>query len=119
MGSSEGAKNDVERGSPRELEICVVQSPRGFRLVGDLSSESAHLLAAALSVDGARDDVTLDLAGVAFVDTIGLHVIARAAAELDSGARIILLAPEPWLHKVLVLSGIDMFPNVDLLEPSS
>lgn len=111
--------DNVERVSPRELVICAVQSPPGFRLVGDLSSESAHLLSDALAADGAHDDVTLDLTGVAFVDTIGLHVIARAAAEVDRGSRIILFGAEPWLHKVLVLSGIDMFPNVELLEPPS
>jgi anti-anti-sigma regulatory factor len=68
-----------------------------------------------LAGGGARDDVTLDLNGVTFIDTIGLHAVARAAAELNGG-RIILHCAEPWLHKVLVLSGIDTFPNVDLQE---
>jgi anti-anti-sigma factor len=96
--------------------------PRGLCLVGDLSSENAHLLTAALAAlagdDGAPGSVTLDLTELSFVDTIGLHVIARAALELDGGGRIILDSAEPWLRKVLLLSGIDAMPNVELTERS-
>jgi anti-anti-sigma factor len=115
MQSSEGRDNQTAPGEARDLEIQAIEMPYGFRLVGDLSYESAHVLSAALAGSGAHEDVTLDLNGVTFVDTIGLHAIARAAAELN-GARITLHCTEPWLHKVLVLSGIDTFPNVELRE---
>jgi anti-anti-sigma factor len=105
---------------PRELTISRTETPRGLCLAGDLSSENAHLLTAALAAlaadDGAPGDLTLDLTDLSFVDTIGLHVIARAALELDGGGRIILDSAEPWLRKVLLLSGIDVMPNVELTE---
>jgi anti-anti-sigma factor len=97
------------------LGIYRTDAPSGWRLTGDLSSENAHQLAAALAPDGRpAGDLTLDLTGLTFVDTIGLHVIARVAAYLDGGGRVILSSPEPWLRKVLLLSGIDTFPNVEL-----
>ena len=109
-----------EGGSPRELRIDPTEAPRGWRLVGDLSSENAHLLAAALARDGRPPgDVTLDLTELRFIDTIGLHVIARVAADLDGGGRVILRVAEPWLRKVLLLSGIDAFSNVDIEDGSA
>ena len=65
---------------------------------------------------GRRGDMTLDLSELSFVDTIGLHVIARAAADLDGRGRLTLRWTDPWLHKVLLLSGIDAFSNVDMKE---
>ena len=101
------------------LAIFPTEAPRGLRLVGDLWSENAHLLTDALrAVDGAPGDITLDLADVSFLDTIGLHAIARAAAELDGHRRVVLASAEPWLRKLLLLSGIDSFPNVELRERS-
>jgi anti-anti-sigma regulatory factor len=120
VGGAGGSRDGVARGVPRELEIHPIEAPHGWRLVGDLSSENAHLLAAMLAHDGRPPgDVTLDLADLTFVDTIGLHVIARAAADLGGDGRLTLRWADPWLHKVLLLSGIDAFANVDMQEVSS
>jgi|tagenome__1003787_1003787.scaffolds.fasta_scaffold20805822_2 anti-anti-sigma factor len=120
MGGSAGSGEGRERTVPRELTISRTETPRGLCLAGDLSSENAHLLTAALAAlaagDEAPGDLTLNLTDLSFVDTIGLHVIAHAALELDGGGRIILDSAEPWLRKVLLLSGIDVMPNVELTE---
>jgi anti-anti-sigma regulatory factor len=119
VGGAGGSGDGFGRGVPRELEIHSIEAPQGWRLVGDLSSEHAHRLAAALAHDGRPPgDMTLDLVDLTFVDTIGLHVIARAAADLDGGGRLTLRWADPWLHKVLLLSGIDAFANVDVQEVS-
>jgi anti-anti-sigma regulatory factor len=119
VGGAGGSAGEFERGVPRELLIYPTEAPSGWRLVGDLSSENAHLLAAALAPDGRPPgDVTLDLTELSFVDTIGLHVIARAAADLDGGARLTLRWTDPWLRNVCLLSGIEAFPNVDMQEAS-
>jgi anti-anti-sigma factor len=115
---SGGSGEEFERPVPSELAISRTQMPLGLRLAGDLSSENAHLLVealAAFSSDGAApSELTLDLTDVTFVDTIGLHVIAHKATELDGNGRLVLASPGPWLRKVLLLSGIDAFPNVEL-----
>jgi len=118
-------ESDEEHGRrvPRELTIARTETPRGLSLTGDLSSENAHLLSAALASlaadGGAQGDLTLDLTDLTFVDTIGLHVIALAASDLDGRGRVMLGSAEPWLRKVLLLSGIDVLPNVELTERSS
>ena len=123
MDGSAGSGEGLERRVPRHLEISRIETPRGLRLVGDLSSENADLLTdalAALAADGgAHGDLALDLRGLSFVDTIGLHVIASAAVDLDGRGRVVLDAAEPWLRKVLLLSGIDALPNVELTDGSS
>jgi len=118
VGGAGGSGDEFER-EPHELGIRPTEAPRGWRLVGDLSSENAHLLADALAPDGRPSgDLTLDLTDLTFVDTIGLHVIARAAVDLDGAGRLILRWSDPWLRRVLLLSGIDAFPNIDLREGS-
>jgi anti-anti-sigma regulatory factor len=127
MDGSGGSDEKQRRPVPRELTIARTETPRGLCLAGDLSSENAYLLTAALAAlaaDGGAPgdltlDLTLDLTDLSFVDTIGLHVIARAAAELVGRGRVLLDSAEPWLRKVLLLSGIDALPNVELTGRSS
>ena len=123
MDGRGGLCEDSERRVPRELTIARTETPRGLCLAGDLSSENAHLLTAAVATlasdGGPQGDLTLDLTDLSFVDTIGLHVFARAADDLDGRGRVILHSAEPWLRKVLLLSGIDALPNVELTERSS
>ena len=123
VDASGGSDEGFERRVPRELAISQTATPRGLRLAGDLSSENAHLLTAAFAALASEDrppgDLTLDLTDLVFVDTIGLHVIARAAVDLVGRGRVILASAEPWLRKVLLLSGIDAMPNVELAERSA
>jgi len=122
LAGTGGSDGELERHVPRELVISRTETPRGLRLGGDLSSENAHQLSTALAAFAAdgdgHGDLTLELSDLSFVDTIGLHVIARTAHDLGGRGRVTLASAEPWLHKVLLLSGIDALPNVDLVGRS-
>jgi stage II sporulation protein AA (anti-sigma F factor antagonist) len=54
------------------------------RVVGDVDMDTASMLAAQLdrAVEGFPGDVTVDLAGVTFLDPTGLCVLLRARAAL-------------------------------------
>ena len=54
------------------------------RVVGEVDMETASVLAAQLgrAVDGFPGDVTVDLAGVTFLDSTGLCTLLRARAAL-------------------------------------
>src|SRR3954467_9659990 len=105
MSGAEGLGDELDRGEPGGLAIYAMSAPRGLRLVGDLFSENADQLATALDADhDALGDLTLDVSELKFIDTFGLHVIARAAAQLDTRARLIIHAPRAWLRRVFLLS---------------
>ena len=120
MGAPPEAGGGLEAPTPRELRIVETRAPRGLRLIGELSSENAETLMEALASDGeAGGDLTLDLEGVTFIDTMGLHVIAQAAMQRDGRGRLVLESASPWIRRVFVLAGIDAIPNVELRRGQS
>ena len=78
------------------------------------AAHADRLAAALASGTGAEGDLTLDLRDVTFLDTMGLHVIAEAAIQLGDNGTVILVAAQPWVQRVLLLSGVDAIPNVEL-----
>jgi anti-anti-sigma factor len=100
------------------LSIAATAAPHGLRLAGEVSNDDAERLASALAAaDGHRGDLTLDFAGVTFVDSSGIEVIAQAASERSGRGRIVIRATSPWIRKVLALTGVDALPNVRLDRP--
>ena len=63
-------------------------------------------------------DIVFDLADLTFVDSIGLHVIAHVAAQLGSRGQVTIERADPWLRKVLAISGIEALVNVEVTERS-
>lgn len=93
------------------LQIDKVRDDGG-RLVlvarGEVDLMSSPLLANA--IDHARrrgHALVLDLAGVTFLDSTGLHAIIKAAREADREGWTLLLRPELHedVHKLMMLSG--------------
>jgi anti-sigma B factor antagonist len=51
--------------------------------------------------------LVVDLAGLKFMDTQGVKLIARARQGLPAGRDLIIRGPNPSVHRVLTLTGID------------
>ena len=78
-------------------------------VVGDVDMDTARALATQLdrAVEGFAGDVTVDLAGVTFLDSTGLHVLLRARAALISLDRGLLLAgPSRAATRIFELAGL-------------
>ena len=106
--------------APRKLSIHPTTRPRGLRLVGDLSRGHTSQLAAVLAGEAEpTGDLTLDLSAVSFIDSAGVQAIASAAEERFGRGRLVLASADPWVHKVLLLAGVDKLPNIHLKEPST
>ncbi len=57
------------------------------------------------------DQITLDLSGLKFMDSSGVHLIARVAARCQmSATRLRLLPGPPHIRRVLTLAGADTLP---------
>ena len=95
-----------------EFELVVRNSPSQVTVVvvGDVdSSTSARLrdLLTDLIDDGARQ-ITLDVGGLAFIDSSGLGVIVGAMRKVRlHGGDLELAAVNPNTTKVLEITGLD------------
>jgi anti-anti-sigma factor len=101
---------------PPDFRAIPTTSPRGFRLEGefDLSNASslAELLEASVEAGG---DITLDLAGVAFMDSTAIQVLLRAGKAIEGTGRVILYRPGSLVSNVLKLIKADRLPGIDVV----
>jgi anti-sigma B factor antagonist len=88
--------------------------PRAYRLVGELDLAACDKLLDQLepAVRG-YGDLRLDLAGVNFMDSSGIHVLVNASRELGNRGRVVLHSPTREVAKVFEVIAV-IFPNVVL-----
>jgi anti-sigma B factor antagonist len=102
------------------LRIEKTESPRGLRLVGELDASNIEQLSDALAPDLAEGgDLTLDLAGLAFMDSTGIQVLVRSAQELDGRGTLVLLSPGSLVRRILELIPVERLDNVRIEEDES
>jgi anti-sigma B factor antagonist len=71
-----------------------------------LGAEAVALPLATLS--GSKNDLTVDMAGVSFIASIGLrHLVAAAKAIGRRGGRLVLLNPAAPVVDVITTSGLN------------
>jgi anti-anti-sigma factor len=86
-----------------------------FRLFGELDMASATDLFSQLERDAQQDgDLRLDLSELTFMDSTGVHVLARLADRCANGHRIVVEAPTARVAKLFELVGAESFPNVEI-----
>ncbi len=63
-------------------------------------------------------EAILDLSGVTFIDSVGLGVVLKAASRFHRQAkRLLIVAPEGPVHRILELAGVsDRLPVVDTVD---
>ncbi|HJS25561.1 MAG TPA: STAS domain-containing protein [Actinomycetota bacterium] len=84
-----------------------------FRLTGELDLATADQLIQQLApvVQQGRE-IRVDVSGLTFIDSTGLHAIAGLGVRCLNGGQIVILDPSDEVTKVLDLVGADRFPNV-------
>ena len=99
------------------LQVERVDSPRGFRLVGELDASNVGVLSDALNRElDKAGDLTLDLAGLAFMDSSGIQALIRAAQGLEGHGRLILRSPGDLVRRILSLIPMDKLANVEVVD---
>ena len=95
------------------LDIEKTDAPRGFRLVGELDASNVTSLSEALQPEIDRGgDLTLDLAGLAFMDSTGIQVLVRTAQGLEGRGNLILVSPGTLVRRILELIPVQKLDNV-------
>jgi anti-anti-sigma factor len=88
---------------------------RGLRLVGELDIGTVSYLRRMLeTLSVGADGVTLDLAGLSFMDSSGLHALEAYARTLN-GARPLVLENVPGnIRRLFELTGMDRGSQIEL-----
>jgi anti-anti-sigma factor len=93
---------------------------RTFVLTGDLDLASCDQLIRRLeptwSVEG---DITLDVAGLDFMDSCGIRLLITACRNLGTRGKLILRSPTGEVARVLELIRADRFPNLLIQGPET
>jgi anti-sigma B factor antagonist len=101
------------------LQVERVEDPRGFRLVGELDASNVGVLSDALTRELEKGgDLTLDLAGLAFMDSSGIQALIRAAQQLSGQGKgkLILRSPGDLVRRILSLIPMDKLANVEVID---
>jgi anti-sigma B factor antagonist len=57
--------------------------------------------------------LVVDLSGATFIDSTALHILLRAARQLDpKGGELIVVVPDPNVRKVFAITGFDRLFSV-------
>jgi len=99
------------------FRALIMTSPRGFRLEGELDLSNAGVLSALLKPEvDAGGDLTLDLSGVAFMDSKAIQVLLRAGKQIEGRGRLVLYRPGSLVSNVLNLIKADRLPGIHIEE---
>src|SRR5437867_6455833 len=101
---------------PPAFRAIPMTSPRGFRLEGEIDLSNASTLAEMLEAPvEAGGDVTLDLAGVAFMDSTAIQVLLKSGKAIEGRGRVILSQPGSLVSNVLKLIKADRLPGIEMV----
>ena len=91
------------------LALSLIDGRPGLTVAGDIDACSAREFADAIDLlsDITDGHVWIDMAGVTFIDSTGLHVLLGALARLQpQDRRVELLEPSPVVLRLLELCGV-------------
>jgi anti-anti-sigma factor len=95
------------------LQIEKLDSARGFRLIGELDASNVGDLREALEpVVAEGGDITLDLTGLAFMDSSGIQILVTTAQGLDDRGSLILVSPGNLVRRLLSLIPVERLDKV-------
>jgi anti-anti-sigma factor len=94
---------------------------RSFRVTGSLDVPSAGSLHEVLDLLSREPgDITLDLAGVTFMDSGGLRALLQACSDLGDRGEVLVVNPSSQVRHLMDLTGVeDACPNLRVVDRSS
>ena len=91
-----------------------------FKLTGELDISNAKEIVELLGpVAKQQGDLRLDLSGLSFIDSSGIHAIVKVSKEMTGSRRLLLASPSPTVARALRLVRVDTFPNVEIVEEAA
>jgi anti-sigma B factor antagonist len=98
--------------TPPEPELSILADGGSVRLTGELTFHTAPQLELAIAelMTTPPGPLTLNLADVAFCDSVGMGTLVRLKIDaVAAGWEVFLAHPRPQLHNLLIIAGLDEF----------
>ena len=91
-----------------QIDINDAGSTATVTMVGRLDIAGADAVALPLAtLAGSKNGLTIDMASVTFIASIGLrHLVSAAKSVRRRGGRLVLLNPTPAVTEVITTSGL-------------
>ena len=99
------------------LQLEHLEGRTGLRLSGEIDVSNVGEFAAALQFTfRPTRDFHLDLAGLSYMDTTAVGLMAGTAATSTDGRRFVLWSPPPIVRTTLQVFGWDELPALYVVE---
>jgi anti-anti-sigma factor len=98
--------------------LSVVEGgPRVFRLAGELDVSNTGKLGRLLEPELASPgDLTLELRGLEFMDSAGIHLFITTACALRGRGNLLLLDPSSHVARVIETTGLERLNNLEVVR---
>jgi anti-anti-sigma factor len=95
------------------FEVTPLDSPRSYRLSGELDLSTADQLSQVLAEEcQSPGDISLDLADLTFIDSTGLRILLDCHRALGATGELILRKPTGEVARTFEVSGIDRVEGI-------
>jgi anti-anti-sigma factor len=97
------------------LTVTPLAPPQhGLRLIGELDMATVNQFKAALETVSQNGPVTVDLSGLTFIDSTGLHAMMGFARSQNGSGPLILARPSATAKRALEIAGLEGHPGVEI-----
>lgn len=97
-----------------EFGISPLETGNGIRIVGALDVATAPRLAETLSDTASQRELVLDLRGVTFLDSFGVHSILELCRARNGNGPVVIRNPSRAVARVFEILALDTYPGLEL-----
>jgi anti-anti-sigma factor len=100
-------------GEGSALDIAPAGTPGSFIVRGEIDLHTAHLIAEIpVPATGPGSNLTLDVSGVSFIDSIGVWALVNLSRGLATGGRLIIKDPSEPVRRTLEVADLGGAPEI-------
>ena len=100
--------------------VEVAKSTHGWSVAGEIDAWTSRILVEAFAEvpDAGDSPIELDLAGVSFIDSSGLHVLLELAERVTAtGGSVVIRNPARAVQRLLVITRLESTFGLDGTDP--
>ena len=100
--------------------VQVAKAPHGWLVTGEIDAWTCRTLVEAFAEvpDAGVSSIELDLAGVSFIDSSGLHVLLELAERMTAtGGSVVIRNPSRAVQRLLAITRLESTFGLDGTDP--